>query len=283
MWERFMIDSPRGVYEVYTTGQGKPVCVTHLYSAFNENGNLFASKFTKHHQVFLVNLTGCGNSRAACSDDEYCMEDSVKDLEAVRESLGIEQWIFAGHSTGGMLGLKYAIMYPDRLEKIIVGGLCPSAEYMNHKDSIYCRANPNNKRILEILALLGNPETTIEKRREVNKEWSLMSLYNEQAYEEMVSRPNSGKTVSPRLDYYSYKELPSYDLREELKTVGVQAFVYAGKYDAQCPYEYGVETAELMPNAQFQPFLRSNHFPFIEEEEAFEEFVERALYEGIKS
>ena len=283
MWERLMIDSARGVFEVFTIGQGKPVCVTHLYSAFNENGNLFASKFTKQHQVFLVNLTGCGNSRVAQSDEEYSMAESVKDLEAVRKALEIDQWIFAGHSTGGMLGLKYAILHPESLEKIIVGGLCPSADYMKHKDSIYCRDNPNNQRIREIIALLGNSETTLETRREVSKEWSLMSLFDEKSYEEMASRPNSGKTVSPRLDYYSYKELPSYDLREELKTVQVPAFIYAGKYDAQCPYEYGVETAELMPNARFQPFLSSNHFPFIEEEEAFEGFVESALYDEIKS
>ena len=277
-----MIDSPRGVFEVFTTGQGKPVCVTHLYSAFNENGNLFASKFAKLHQVFLVNLTGCGNSRPAVSDEEYSMAESVKDLEAVREALHIDHWVFAGHSTGGMLGLKYAILHPESLEKIIVGGLCASAEYMNHKDSIYCRDNPNNKRILEILALLRDLETTLEIRREVNREWSLMSLFDEKSYEELISRPNSGKTVSARLDYYSYKELPSYDLREELKNVQVSAFIYAGKYDAQCPYEYGVEAAELIPNAQFQAFLSSNHSPFIEEEAAFEEFVERALYEEIK-
>ena len=40
----------------------------------------------------------------------------------------------------------------------------------------------------------------------------MMSLYNETAYDEMIARPNSGKTVSKRLDYFSYKELPTFDL-----------------------------------------------------------------------
>ena len=59
--------------------------------------------------------------------------------------------------------------------------------------------------------------------RGVNKEWTMMSLYNETAYDEMIARPNSGKTVSKRLDYFSYKELPTFDLRLQLENVNIQA------------------------------------------------------------
>lgn len=39
-------------------------------------------------------------------------------------------------------------------------------------------------------------------RRAGNKEWSLMSLFSEESYEKMINHPNSGKTVSKRLDYF---------------------------------------------------------------------------------
>lgn len=220
-----------------------------------------------------MNLRGCGNSTDDLSIYNYSMLDSARDLEAIREALGFEKWIFAGHSTGGMLALSYAIHHTNSLVHIIAGGLCASADYMQHPDSIYCTKNPHNLRIKEIIAMLRNPKSTLEERRAGNKEWSLMSLYTEESYEKMISRPNSGKTVSKRLDYFSYEELPTFDLRPQLPNVNVKAYIYGGVYDVQSPYEYAVEAANLMPNSVLQTFEYSNHFPFIEEEEEFKKFI----------
>lgn len=273
MWEQRLIETARGTFEVFQSGNGQPICITHLYSEYDSRGNLFANLFTENYSVYLVNLRGCGNSTDDISLYNYSLIDSVEDLEAIREALEFDKWIFAGHSTGGMLALKYAIHYPNSLVHIVAGGLCASSEYMRHPDSIYCTDNPNNKRIREIIAILRNPNSTKEERRAGSKEWSLMSLYSEASYEKMISRPNSGKTVSKRLDYFSYEELPTYDLRPQLPNVTLKAYIYGGKYDAQCPYEFAVEVAELMSNALLKTFNYSNHFPFVEEEEEFKRFL----------
>ncbi|QCR31954.1 alpha/beta fold hydrolase [Lysinibacillus sp. SGAir0095] len=277
MWEQHFIETSRGTFEIFKSGKGQPLCVTHLYSEYDSRGNLFANLFTEYYTVYLVNLRGCGNSTADISSYNYSMKDSVEDLEAIREALGFNKWIFAGHSTGGMLALTYAIESPTSLLHIIAGGLCASSDYMRHSNSIYCTENSNNQRIKEIFALLRNPNSTLEERRAANKEWSLMSLCSEESYEKMISRPNSGKTVSKRLDYFSHEELPSYDLRPQLPEVTLKAYVYGGRHDAQCPYEFAVETAELMPNAILKTFDYSNHFPFVEEEEEFKIFLRSTI------
>ncbi|MDN4492844.1 alpha/beta fold hydrolase [Ureibacillus aquaedulcis] len=277
MWEQHFIETDRGTFEVFKSGNGEPICITHLYSEYDSRGNLFANPFADHYTVYLVNLRGCGNSTDDNTIYNYSLQDSVEDLEAIRRSLGIEKWIFAGHSTGGMLALKYAITHPKSLVHIVAGGLCASYEYMHHPDSIYCPENPNNKRIKQIFALLRNPESTLEERRAVSKEWILMSLCNEENYEKMISRPNSGKTVSKRLDYFSHEEFPTYDLRSHLQQTQTKAFFYCGRHDAQCPYPYSDEAAALMPNATMWTFEESNHFPFVEEEEKFKEFIRSTL------
>ena len=282
MWEQQLIETENGVFEVFSKGEGSPLCVTHLYSEFNANGNRFADMFVPFYKVYLVNLRGCGKSTDDLTVFNYSMQDSVEDLEAIRKVLGYETWGFAGHSTGGMLALKYAILHPFSLDFIVAGGLCASSDYMRHPGSIYCKENPNNKRILEILAMLKDPASTVEQRQAGSKEWALMSLYKEQSFENMVSRPNSGKTVSKRLDYFSYEELPTFDLRPQLPNVKTRAFIYGGLYDAQCPYEYAVEAAELLANATMTTFSESNHNPCIEEEEKFAEFVQ-AIFHGVPS
>lgn len=280
MWEQQLIHTENGVFEVFTKGEGSPLCVTHLYSEYNANGSRFAEMFVPFYKVYLVNLRGCGKSTDDLTVFNYSMQDSVGDLEAILKTLGHETWGFAGHSTGGMLALKYAILYPLSVEFIVAGGLCASSDYMQHPGSIYCKENPNNKRILEILAMLKDSASTVEQRQAGSKEWALMSLYKEQSFENMVSRPTSGKTVSKRLDYFSYEELPTFDLRPQLPNVKTRAFIYGGLYDAQCPYDYAVEAAQLLPNATLTTFSESNHHPCIEEEEKFAEFV-REIFQGV--
>ncbi|MGM8216600.1 alpha/beta fold hydrolase [Bacillaceae bacterium W0354] len=277
MWEKKYVKTDRGKFEMFVSGTGEPLCVTHLYSEYDERGNTFANPFTSYYKVHLVNLRGCGNSVEAETEEQYSMLESVKDLEAIRDALGFEQWGFAGHSTGGMLGLKYAVIAPTSLTKIIVGGASASKDYSSDEGSIYCHKNPKFTRIVEIMDQLNNPSTPIEIRKQLGYEWAAMSFYSEEKLKQSLNIPNSGKTVGSRLDYFRKVEISTYDLRDSLVNVNVPSYIYAGKYDAQCPHKFGKEIADLIPNAQFTTFYKSNHNPFVEEEERFIEFVQSTL------
>ncbi|WP_017186347.1 alpha/beta fold hydrolase [Alkalibacillus haloalkaliphilus] len=277
MWTKRLIETNRGAFEIFEKGEGEPLAVTHHYSAFNEKGNTFANPFTEYYRVYLINLKGAGNSVKAEHDDEYCMDESIYDLDAIREALGYDKWAFAGHSAGGMLALKYAILRPESLIKIVAGGAAASYEYGSDPNSIYCKYNPNFTRIVEIMDQLNDPTTPVEIRRKLGYEWALMSYYSEDKLKESLKKPNSGKAVGERLDYFRKVEYPQYDIRKELKNVTTPSFIYSGKYDAQCPMKFGVEIAELIPNASLTIFDRSNHNPFSEEESEFLNFVRRTL------
>ncbi|HAM80327.1 alpha/beta fold hydrolase [Ornithinibacillus bavariensis] len=277
MWEKRLIETDRGTFELFEKGEGEPLAVTHHYSAFNERGNTFANPFTKYYKVYLINLKGAGNSSEASDESEYSMDAAVLDLEAIREALSISKWGFAGHSAGGMLALKYAINRPSRLTKIVAGGAAASYKYGQDPDSIYCSKNPNFKRIVEIMDKLNNPNTPLEVRRKLGYEWDLMSFYSEEKMLAAYKKPNSGRTVGPRLDYFRKVEYPTFDIREEIKQIQIPSFIYTGKYDAQCPMKFGIEIAESIVNSSLTIFEESNHNPFSEEEERFDEFVRKTL------
>ncbi|SET71714.1 Pimeloyl-ACP methyl ester carboxylesterase [Oceanobacillus limi] len=277
MWTKQFINTSRGTFEVFEKGNGEPLAVTHHYSAFDERGNAFANPFTDNYRVYLINLKGAGNSDKAKTDSDYSMDEAVNDLEAIREALSLEKWGFAGHSTGGMLALKYAIHRPSSLTKIIAGGAAASYEYSTDPSSIYCHQNPKFKRIVEIMELLDDPNTPIETRKKLGYEWDLMSFHSEDKLKAALQKPNSGKTVGARLNYFRKVEYPKYDVREALRSVALPSYIYTGRYDAQCPMKFGVEIAELIPNAALTIFEQSNHNPFLEEEGQFQEFVNSTL------
>jgi proline iminopeptidase len=273
MWTQQLIETARGTFEVFMKGIGNPICVTHLYSAYNMNGNTFANPFTKHHAVYLVNLRGAGNSVGSENTNDLSMKESIKDLEAIREAFQFTKWAFAGHSTGGMLGLVYAIQAPGSLTKIVIGGAGASKEYMNNAASIYCKDNPNNERLLEIFRLLNNPESPIESKKLASREWTEMSIYRPEKYDQYFNVPNSGSVVPERLHYYSYTELPNYDLTSQLSKITVPTLVYCGLHDAQCPHVFSEQIAHAIPNASLITFNDSNHIPFTEEPEKFADMV----------
>ncbi|WP_404430770.1 alpha/beta fold hydrolase [Sutcliffiella horikoshii] len=273
MWKKNLIETERGSFEYFVQGQGEPIAVTHLYSEFNELGNYFADMFLPHFKVHLINLKGAGNSSQAEEDEELSMKESVKDLEAFREALGLERWAFGGHSTGGMLGLVYAMLYPESLSKLMVGGATASNKYMEHEGSMYSPTSLLNKRVKEIMAILNSPESSVEERREAGMEWTDMSLYNPSKRTEYFVKPSSGKVVPRRLDYFSYHDLPKFNILQELKSIMVPTVVYGGRYDAQCPLVFSEEIHNKLPQSTLVVFQESNHYPFVEEKEKFEEMI----------
>ncbi|MFJ7755598.1 alpha/beta fold hydrolase [Peribacillus muralis] len=269
MWKRKMIETKRGIFEVFVQGEGEPVCITHLYSEFNELGYYFADAFVHAFKVYLVNLKGAGRSSKPVVGAEMSMKESVGDLEAIREELGLEQWGFAGHSTGGMLGLVYATCFPDSLSKIMVGGATATNKYMEHEGSMYSPSSPLNKKWKEIFYIMESSQHTIEKKRAANREWTDMSLYNKRKRDGYFQKPSSGRVVQRRLNYFSFYDLPSFDIQDELARVSIPAIVYCGRHDAQCPFIFSEDIDARLKNSKLYIFEESNHFPYLEEKEGF--------------
>lgn len=275
MWEQKLIETIRGTFEYFVKGNGEPLAITHFYMAFNEKGNWFANPFTEHYQVFLINVRGAGNSPVIEMDEQMSLEEIILDLEAIREALHIPKWAFAGHSTGGMLALQYAVLNPQSLTKCICGCSAASKAYASHPNSIYCSENENFNRMIEIMEALNNPNTIQEERSKLSFEWAMMSFVSEEKLNYALTLPSSGRTIGRALDYFRKVVVKSFDLRKDLPTIQVDTYVFGGKYDAQCPIEFSCEIANLIPTSELTTFEQSNHNPFVEEEQAFMDFVKK--------
>jgi len=67
----------------------------------------------------LLDQRGCGRSRpladsAAADLSANTTRHLLRDIELLREHLGIERWVVAGGSSGVTLALVYAQRYPER-------------------------------------------------------------------------------------------------------------------------------------------------------------------------
>lgn len=269
-WERNLLKTSRGVFEVFVKGEGDPLCVTHHYSVFNQSGDYFAETFTKTNKVFLINLRETGYSEKAKEPYQLSFLETIFDLEAIREELGFDKWGYAGHSTGGMLGIIYGIYYSKSLKfNVIVGAA--AREYMTFsKDCIYNPEHSKFNRMQELNEALKRSDLTSEKRRELKVERTKLSLFYPEKYDKLFHLNISKGMSAIRMNFFN-RELQIYDVTKKLEFISTPTLIMCGKYDVQCPLIYSIEMEEKISNSKLVIFEKSNHYPFLEEAEQFTE------------
>ncbi|MCP3740305.1 alpha/beta fold hydrolase [Rossellomorea sp. BNER] len=267
-WNMNLIRTSRGEFEVFTKGIGEPLCVTHLYSEFNHSGDYFAESFTETHRVHLVNLREAGNSERARDSYQLSMLETVFDIEAIRESLGYKQWSFAGHSTGGMLGVLYGISFSESLKALVIVGAAAREYWTFSNECIYNPQHPNYQQMQGLIEELKRHDLSNENRKILAEQRTKLSLHQPEKYESYFNKPIHKKMSGTRMDYFN-RELPIFDLTRKLSLITVRTLIICGKYDVQCPLPYSMEMNEGIPNSKLITFHHSNHYPFLEEEGLF--------------
>ncbi|EJP88508.1 alpha/beta fold hydrolase [Bacillus cereus] len=278
MWKQQIINTKRGTFEIFTKGNGEPLCITHHYSQFNETGDYFADVFTSTHRVFLINLRDAGNSAKAHSEKELTMIETIHDLEAIREALQLPIWHFAGHSTGGMLGLLYTITYPTSLQSLVIAGAAAS----NYTETPFCIYHPEHSQfhyMQQLIENLKSPHLTSEERKELSTKRTQLSLYKPENYNSYFSKPIQKTMSASRMNSFA-NEYPSFDLRKYLPSINIKTLIICGRHDVQCPIQYSIEMHEGIRNSIFVPFEDSNHYPFLEEASRFTSITQEFF--GIK-
>lgn len=82
----------------------------------------------RRHRAVLFDQRAAGHSIPYAADDgvhwdSIDMDHHVRDIEQLREHLGIDRWIVFGLSWGSVLGLTYAERHPERVTAVVVAAV----------------------------------------------------------------------------------------------------------------------------------------------------------------
>ncbi|RIW39005.1 alpha/beta hydrolase [Bacillus salacetis] len=267
-WQRRVVKTTRGTFEIFTAGEGEPLCVTHLYSVFNESGDYFADEFTSTRRVILVNLREAGSSVGAQEHYQLSMLETIFDLEAVREALGYEQWIFAGHSTGGILAVIYGIYFPGSLKGLVAAGAAARDYYTFSKECIYHSGHPQFQVMQDYNERLKQQTLSAAERKEISISRTKLSLFKPENYHDYFHKKIHKGLSAVRMNFMN-REFQLFDVTRKLKLVTAPALIICGRHDVQCPLEYSIEMAEGIPDSELIVFENSSHYPFLEENGLF--------------
>jgi sigma-B regulation protein RsbQ len=103
-----------------STGQGtKTLVLVHGWTCDETSWSEQVPVLSKKYRVITIDLPGHGQSEQP-QDGRFSMDLFAKAIEAVRAEAGVDRVILAGHSMGGPVIYRYAQLYPDHTEALIL-------------------------------------------------------------------------------------------------------------------------------------------------------------------
>jgi lipase len=104
---------------IWRAGGGPdPIVCLHGITAQHRAFNAAARYLEPSHGLVGVDLRGRGDSDKP--ESGYSLEAHAADVVRVLDHLGLQRAVLAGHSMGGFVALKTAVMFPERVRAIVL-------------------------------------------------------------------------------------------------------------------------------------------------------------------
>lgn len=119
-----VVDAPHTLYwEQCGNPQGEPILF--LHGGPGAGCTEFDRRFfdPSYFRIILFDQRGCGRSSPNGDLSNNSMADTTRDIEQLRELLGIERWHVFGGSYGSTISLYYSQQHPQRCKSLVLRGI----------------------------------------------------------------------------------------------------------------------------------------------------------------
>jgi haloacetate dehalogenase len=131
---------PGGTIRLRHGGSGKPLLLLHGNPQTHAMWHLVAPKLAQRFTVICPDLRGYGFSLKppATSDHApYAKTEMAKDMTAVMDHFGFDEFLLAGHDRGARVAHRLALDNPRRVRKLAVLDIIPTLEHFERADMAF--------------------------------------------------------------------------------------------------------------------------------------------------
>ena len=227
------------------------------------------------HTVVYVDPRGIGRSGRSTDPTLYSLDEYVEDLEALRRHLGLEALTVAGHSHGGSVALKYALAYPERVDRLLI---FDSGPFTRDTDPQWLEARKGYEAAQARWAARDTTLTPDDLHAEfVRTFFPVLHFYDYESVRQTVEELLARTTFSAEPFQQSERELATYDIRDEIAEIRAPTLIVIGDNDPPDLREGSLLLHERIPGAQLLIVPGCGHWPMIERPDLFFPSVLRFL------
>jgi haloacetate dehalogenase len=124
------IDSGETTIFLRRAGSGSPLLLLHGFPQTHLMWRDIAPRLARRFTVVCADLRGYGRSGCPPSTEDhtpYAKRAMARDMVAVMERLGFSRFAVAGHDRGGRVAYRLALDHPDRVTRVAVLDVVPTA------------------------------------------------------------------------------------------------------------------------------------------------------------
>ncbi len=105
-------------------GHGPALVMVHGFGGATFSFRYQMAEFSKDHRCVAIDLKGFGYSQRVKGGD-YSLTEQARIVLRVMDALGIESCVLMGHSMGGDVSMRIAVMAPHRVERLVLAASSP--------------------------------------------------------------------------------------------------------------------------------------------------------------
>ena len=105
-------------YEDLGRGE-RPFVLVHGFTGFRDDFREQLPALSALGRTIIYDHRGHGDSAHSGDPASYSFAQLVDDLRAVLDALGVERCDLLGHSMGGMIALRFALAFPERVASLV--------------------------------------------------------------------------------------------------------------------------------------------------------------------
>jgi pimeloyl-ACP methyl ester carboxylesterase len=117
----FKSSSANIYYEIH--GSGPVILMVAGMSSDSKSWQFILDEMTKHYRLIIFDNRGCG--RTETDGSAFDLRDLAKDAFGLLDHIGHDTVHIVGHSMGGMIAQEMALMFPERINKLVLASSCP--------------------------------------------------------------------------------------------------------------------------------------------------------------
>ncbi|MDQ6953213.1 MAG: alpha/beta fold hydrolase [Mariprofundaceae bacterium] len=213
---------------------------------WGQSQKIWYAQKKQYPDACFLNLPGHGGRL----DADDCLQD-------VMQQCPKQPFILIGWSLGGMLAMRLAVQYPERIQALVLANTTPS--FRQRDDWLHGCDAPTLTAFEQGIAK--------HERKTMRRFFALMfqgEHLSQEAYRN-ITKQAIDKQHSP--SSYALKQglniLSRWDLRSILPYITQPTCVIHGQQDAVIPVQAGQYLAKHIPDADYFPMDKAGHAPFL--------------------
>lgn len=244
---------------VETAGEGEPVLTLHGGPGIGDRGDnkKMFEPLEGSYRILYYDQRGNGRSDDA-PEETYTHAQYVADAEALRAHFGLERMFLSGGSYGGIIGLEYALVHPERLRAMILRGTAASRALQDAalENALKADLPGVTREMLENL-FFGRMKDDDDLREHFAK---IFPLYTKKFDPEKMKEVFGRKRFRARThNAFFQKAFPAYDIRDRLEEIETPTLILAGRHDWITPLRFAEELAAGLKNVKLVIFENAGH------------------------